>query len=318
MMQGIALLPAYLATLVLESVLYGLLLLLFILTIYLLANRGTLTGDKQPAKHQFTSLPFLGVAVLFKFVLITGHWGVNVYQAFYAYIHLGNATTEDAFYADLSQRSEVAKDSILFVAIILGDSLVVRPHCLSSCSNKLVQVCALIGTFVASVGIVFELTTWEPWLRGTPFLQQSSPWTAAGYVFSFMTNVYSTGLIIYRIRTVSKPAKTKPGPALMRLLSVLAESATLQTVWLTISVLLLSLSGQFKFDAQFIFVDCLPAILGISNLMIHARVGLGWSQDYAVDNDARWRKHRRELPVMHHTLPVVISDDAVWLSLHSS
>jgi hypothetical protein len=30
-------------------------------------------------------------------------------------------------------------------------------------------------------------------------------------------------------------------------------------------------------DLAFIFIDSFPAILGISNMLIHARVGLGWS-----------------------------------------
>jgi hypothetical protein len=37
----------------------------------------------------------------------------------------------------------------------------------------------------------------------------------------------------------------------------------------------------FRSDAQFFTSDSFPAILGISNTMIHARVGLGWSQSSA-------------------------------------
>jgi hypothetical protein len=44
MMQDITILPANLVTLVLESFLYGFLLLLFISTVYFLATRRTLAG----------------------------------------------------------------------------------------------------------------------------------------------------------------------------------------------------------------------------------------------------------------------------------
>jgi hypothetical protein len=86
-----------------------------------------------------TSLVFLTVAALFTVItavsvmaliillLMTAgkHWSV-IYQAFFSFIHLGNTTSEDAFYADLAQPSELAKLTLFFVAVLLGDSLIVR------------------------------------------------------------------------------------------------------------------------------------------------------------------------------------------------
>lgn len=51
-----------------------------------------------------------------------------IYQAFFAFIHLGTNATEDAFYADLAQKPEVLKSVFLFIAVLLGDALVVRLH----------------------------------------------------------------------------------------------------------------------------------------------------------------------------------------------
>jgi hypothetical protein len=44
-------------------------------------------------------------------------------------------------------------------------------------------------------------------------------------------------------------------------------------LWLTLTAVTLFADS----DVEFIGVDCFPAILGISNTLIHARVGLGWS-----------------------------------------
>ncbi|KAJ6514602.1 hypothetical protein DFH09DRAFT_998839, partial [Mycena vulgaris] len=122
-MPDITILPANLATLVLESCLYGILLLLFISTIYFLATRRTLVGHNQSTKHHFTSLVFLGVTSLFR--VITAHWIVVIYQAFFAFIHLASATAEDAFYADLSQQSEIIKVILFSSSILIGDSLII-------------------------------------------------------------------------------------------------------------------------------------------------------------------------------------------------
>jgi hypothetical protein len=56
------------------------------------------------------------------------HWSIDIYRAFLAFIHLGTAVTELAFYADLSQRSEVIKEIFFVLAVMLGDALVVRPE----------------------------------------------------------------------------------------------------------------------------------------------------------------------------------------------
>lgn len=77
-------------------------------------------------------------------------------------------------------------------------------------------------------------------------------------------------------------------------LSILVESAALQTwavsrecvsithahprFWLTF----LAITGFLGSDMEFIALDNFPVILAISNTLIHARVGLGWSQDSAV------------------------------------
>ncbi|KAJ7641606.1 hypothetical protein FB45DRAFT_900610 [Roridomyces roridus] len=121
-MSDITIIPANLVTLILESFLYGIVLLLFISTIYFLASRRTLAGKSQTATHHFASLAFIGVTALF--LVVTVHWTLVTYQAFLAFIHLGDKAGEDTFYADLSQLIEVAKVALFSVTILIGDSLV--------------------------------------------------------------------------------------------------------------------------------------------------------------------------------------------------
>ncbi|KAJ7364712.1 hypothetical protein DFH08DRAFT_839825 [Mycena albidolilacea] len=275
MIQDITILPANLVTLVLESFLYGFLVLLFISTVYFLATRQTLAG--QSAKHHLTSLVFLTIAALF--TLITVHWSIVIYQPFFSFIHLGNAASEDTFYADLAQPSELAKFSLFFVAVLLGDSLVTyRLWIICGKNLKVVifPVVALIGLAVCCIGFVIEVSNWNPSLRGARFEEESRPWEVAGIALSVLANFYSTGFIISRMLKVKKaasPSKT----SLAWFLSIVIESAALQAVWLTISITTI----LFDSDAQFFTMDGFPAIIGISNTLIHARVGLGWSQGSA-------------------------------------
>ncbi|KAJ7114664.1 hypothetical protein C8R43DRAFT_961275 [Mycena crocata] len=302
-MPDITILPANLATLVLESCLYGILVLLFISTVYFLATRRTLAGKNQTPKHHLTSPVFLGVANLFLVVTIvrffttgiglklilngTKHWSVVVYQAFHAFITLGNSVAADRFYADLSQPSELFKSVVFYVAVVLGDTLVIhRLWVVWGRRRHIVvfPVITLVGVAVTSVGMLYSMTQWEPKLRGIPFSEKSRPWVMTGFVFSAMTNLYSTGLIAFRIRKFAS-AKLVSESRLLGILSIFVESAALQTLWLIFTAFT-TLTSNFGFIAT----DNFPVILGISNLLIHARVGLGWASTEASANGRARRK----------------------------
>ncbi|KAJ6540046.1 hypothetical protein DFH09DRAFT_1283093 [Mycena vulgaris] len=191
-------LPANLATLVLESWLYGILSLLFISTIFFLATRRTPAGHNQSTKHHFTSLVFLGVASLF--IVVTAHWIVVIYQAFFAFIHLATATAEDAFYADLSQRSNIIKIILFFSSILIGDSLIIYRLWIIWGLNRYVvifPIFTLIGTFVTSIFVVHGFTQWEPGSGGALFYKESKPRTETGFILSLLYDFSSFHRVPY-------------------------------------------------------------------------------------------------------------------------
>ncbi|KAF7360968.1 hypothetical protein MSAN_01127000 [Mycena sanguinolenta] len=280
-MPDITLLPANLVTLVLESVLYGLLVLLFISTVYFLSTRRTLA--RQTAKHHLTSLVFLTITALF--VVVTAHWSIVVYQAFFAFIHLGNAVGEDTFYADLAQPAEVTKISFFVIAGLLGDALVASPIYLFTTyrlwiiwgrKTKVIifPIVALAVLAVSCVVLLIKVATWESSLRGAGFYNESVPWETTGSMLSLLANLYSTGFIAFRMWRVTKVASSSTS-SLTRFFSIVIESAALQTSWLLICIT----TALLESDALFIAVDNFPVVIAISNTLIHARVGLGWSQD---------------------------------------
>ncbi|KAJ7257783.1 hypothetical protein C8J57DRAFT_545190 [Mycena rebaudengoi] len=272
-MPDITILPANLTSLVLESYLYGVLVILSTSIIYFFATRRTLAGKNQAPRHHFTSLVFLGIASLF--LVVTAHWTITIYQAFFAFIHLGTVASEDRFYADLSQPIYQAKAVCFLVAILLGDALVTYRLWIVWGRHRyivVVPVLGLVGSGVTAGGILYVLTQWQPILRGKPFYNLSKPWVASGFISSFLTNAYSTSLIAFRIRKFTR-VNSGSESRLLDILAILVESAALQTFWLVFSFM----TQLAESDVEFIFTDSFPVILGISNLLIHARVGLGWS-----------------------------------------
>ncbi|KAJ7629220.1 hypothetical protein DFH06DRAFT_1480531 [Mycena polygramma] len=274
-MQSTIILPPNLVTLVLESFLYGTLLLLFISTVYFLAARRTLAGTKYTVKHHLTSTVFLGIAVLF--IVVTIHWGLVIYQAFFAFIHLGSAVEEVGFYADLAQQSEIAKLAALMVAVLLGDALVTYRLWIIWGENWHVAafpILCQLGLAGASVGMILEIMHRFLGEPGEMLIKEERPFTASCFVLSLLANIYSTGFISYRIWRATRMISTSQS-RLRWFLSILVESAALQTIWL----IFCSVALLFASHLAFVGADNFPVILGISNSLIHARVGLGWSQD---------------------------------------
>ncbi|KAJ7912430.1 hypothetical protein B0H13DRAFT_1874939 [Mycena leptocephala] len=276
-MPDITLVPANLATLVLESFLYGLLLILFISTVYFTATRRTLAGTNQTARHHFTSLVFLGVTALF--LIVTVHWSIVIYQTFFAFIHLGSAAAEDAFYADLAEPVEVAKATILFVAILLGDALVVDGKPEDIAGSRMCRYYSRGSKAKTSGNFSHSLETLE---RGRFCALILSHKNKVGF------RLPSDGTYW---RSHCAPATTN-SELNKWFLSILVESAGLQT-FPRLCFTLAAITLFANTDVDFILSDNFPAILGISNTLIHARVGLGWSPNSAVVD------HKPQAPVKY-------------------
>ncbi|KAF8148148.1 hypothetical protein K438DRAFT_2087484 [Mycena galopus ATCC 62051] len=245
-MQDITIVSANLANLVLQSFLYGFLVLLFIVTIHSLAARRTLAGTSHTKRQNFTSLVFLGVTALF--LAITAYWSIVIYQAFLVFIHLGTPAAEAAFYEDLVEPSEITKMFITFLSVLLGDSLVTYRLWIIWGRTRNVVIFPIFALIGFRGCIVWKVTK----IRSAPESRLTVP------VFYLICD-----------HTTNELNKW--------FLSILVESAALQTcaLWLIVTMMTI----LFNSDLQFVAQDNFPVILGISNTLIHVRVGLGWSQE---------------------------------------
>ncbi|KAJ7625838.1 hypothetical protein FB45DRAFT_72422 [Roridomyces roridus] len=292
MSSDLAPVSANFIALVLSTFLYGVVVLLFISDIYFLATRKTLAGRSRPKRHNFTSLVFFGIAILF--LLVTAHWVVVIYQHYLTFTQTRSGAAETS-YNEPTGPSEVVKVTLFLAVFLLGDSLVIYrlwiiwgrtrrimifPVCAtlgalgsspcrflwySSSSALIICVATSIGILYFQVGSSIASTT-SPWAR----ISQGGTF---GLSLALLTrnNVYSTGFIAFRISR----SKFGPDSRLMPFLSILVESAALQTLWLAFTAITVLVNS----NVLFIALDTFPAIIGVAHLLIHARVGLGWSQD---------------------------------------
>jgi len=109
-----------------------------------------------------------------------------------------------------------------------------------------------------------------------------TPFKLTAFVLSFLGNLYSTCGILFHICSGVARVKFGSDSRLKWFLVILVESAAIQTFW---QIFALATDGEV--EAR----DTFPAVVGISNILIHARVGLGWSPDSPATKQQSTQKH---------------------------
>ncbi|KAF8140680.1 hypothetical protein K438DRAFT_1785513 [Mycena galopus ATCC 62051] len=137
----------------------------------------------------------------------------------------------------------LAHNSLVVVKTVITDSLM-------SYNRRVIifPLLVLAGQIVSGIHVIYDLS------RETifNFFVLSNAWIS----------VYSTG-------------STSAGKRLKKVLVIMVESAVLQTT-MTIGILV---SFQIGLLLQAVLIPLQPVISGISVLLIHLRVGLGWTND---------------------------------------
>ncbi|KAJ7464986.1 hypothetical protein B0H11DRAFT_2050418, partial [Mycena galericulata] len=275
MVLEIPLVPISLATVALESCFFGVFLVLSVTSISLIVTHYAkpVGPSGKIEKSIFLSPIFLGaVGLLFT---ITAHWILTVDRSFLAFIHFENGTFPLGFYGDLAQITEVVKTGFLMATLTIGDALIIHRLWTIWGHNKCVIIfpmCTLVGLTACGVGITYQFTQYKP--GQNVFLSEAGRWITSDAVFTLCTNLYSTGLISWRIWNMGRVIQPYSGRNLKSVLSIVIESAAIYTAW----SLFFFASYQSQSNLQFIAVDCWPAVSGISCMLIHVRVGLGWAQ----------------------------------------
>ncbi|KAJ7137747.1 hypothetical protein C8R44DRAFT_975738 [Mycena epipterygia] len=249
-----------LAGTVLESFLYGIYLNLFVTSTYILVKRSK--GAHAPPLYRSTMF-ILSWAL---FLLVTANWILAVNKVFIGFIFFQGGSAAPAYFNDSRQVITEGVWVTTIISIIINDSMIIFRLWVVWGRNKLVivvPILSLIGVTVSTTLVV--VTSWG--------VQSSAQ--VIGFLPSFVctlvTNIYCTGFIIWRIWTITKACTAVNGSNLNGLLAMLIESSALYTSW----VLFYTVTEQITSDVQYVAFGAIPAVAGIANALIQARIGLG-------------------------------------------
>ncbi|KAJ7110727.1 hypothetical protein C8R43DRAFT_1042026 [Mycena crocata] len=266
------LLAVNLATLACSSLFYGMFFVLFATSMYLLVGRYLALRKSRTSPHNrsiFRSTVF--IAALGLFAAITAHWITTVYRAFLAFIYFQHGDAALQFYADGAQVTELVQEGFLMVSILIGDSLIIHRLWVvweHRISVVIFPICSLAALTMCSAVSMYTVSHRSP---GKDVF--SDPWLTSNCVLTLVTNVYSTGLITYKIWNITRIVRPIGGSNLRDFLVIVVESAGIYASW----AIFFTVTYQTRSLVQFIAIQSAPEVVGIVNALIHTRVGLGWA-----------------------------------------
>ncbi|EPT01164.1 hypothetical protein FOMPIDRAFT_1121125 [Fomitopsis schrenkii] len=273
-MAPLSLVSVNMATVAIESMLYGMFVLFSGAFAYFHCTRvNTQRGGNWGGFSRYMTPVFCGS--MFVFGTVTGHWVMTIYRFFAAFVDSKNGAEPVLYYADLALTTEAIKTTFCIATLITCDILIIYRLWIVWGYNNYVIIlpcCAVLGLCVAGPGVIYSLTQVQT--GDSVFIESVGRWISADYSFTFATNIYCTCGIAWRVWQARKRATYHGGGNLGDVLATVVESALLYTTYVTFFFGTYQASSNVQFTA----IDTVGVIAGISLMMINVRVGMGWAQ----------------------------------------
>ncbi|KAJ7770750.1 hypothetical protein B0H16DRAFT_1516343 [Mycena metata] len=229
------------AVVVLESALFALLLVAASTTLYLRFSR-----------HELPQLVIWNPVVLFTILISVtscAHWSLTIVRFFDAFLWSANA---ERFYLDKSLETQTARSLLTVMSVTMGDAAII--HRLWLIWNRSFPV--IILPVMTCSGIL------------TVPVER---WVEAGWIINLATNIYCTGLIVWKIWKTKRTVEHLLGHGtLVPVLIVLLESAAIWTIW----ELFFAITNKIGSPLQAIGGDLSSVMVGLVNIVIYLRVEL--------------------------------------------
>ncbi|TFY58658.1 hypothetical protein EVJ58_g6285 [Rhodofomes roseus] len=145
-MVEVALVTVNLATVALESVLYGIFLVLASASVYFNVSRSA--SARRPRGRRCWLLDPISVGSALISLTITGHWITTIARLFDAFVNCNGGATPLEYYSTIWLSSEAAQSSFLIATLILCDSMLIYRLWVVWGYNYVVAIlpmCALLG-----------------------------------------------------------------------------------------------------------------------------------------------------------------------------
>ncbi|KAJ7466614.1 hypothetical protein B0H11DRAFT_2284568 [Mycena galericulata] len=288
-LDGAAGIRTLLSVTVVSTLTYGAYFVLFVIAVYL----HSLARDQHTSTASALRSPvFIGTISLF--ITITTHWVMTIIAVYTAF-----QTSPDspffAFYQDPLPPVALVRNIFLLLSWSIGDLIIIHRLWIVWSRDKfviIVPLCTWLGLIATGIGQ--NVDSYLHYQAPTEIFSVVRGWFTSQLVLTLwcvlilFTVPVSTALglaavvadqapvlIAYRIlRDDHLDAGGGKRSALMTTLAKIVESALMCTVWTITNFV----SFQTHAAASFWVFESSAAVVGVVNMLIHVRVGLGWAQ----------------------------------------
>ncbi|KAJ7776251.1 hypothetical protein B0H16DRAFT_1506056 [Mycena metata] len=260
----------------LELTLYGVYFVVFSTVFYLFCHSPGLT--KRPKIFVF-------LALVVQFLAITAHWINTMYGTYLPFVKIGGGPEAEQFYRTLGRPTLKTHILLTEMTNTLTDCLVIHrlyvvwEYKLSIVAFPLLLLVVQIVGGIGSICGIFTQTqaNFHAWSFG---------WVTANLVASLAISGYSTGMMSFKILNLSRMFQKFAFPfseghrssgrhRLTSILVIMSESAALQTAMNLALLLVLQITAAL--EPNFVLKGIQAVVLGMSTVLIHARIRLGWT-----------------------------------------
>ncbi|KAH9840994.1 uncharacterized protein C8Q71DRAFT_701799 [Rhodofomes roseus] len=269
-MVEVALVTVNLATVALESVLYGIFLVLASASVYFNVSRSA--SARRPRGRRCWLLDPISVGSALISLTITGHWITTIARLFDAFVNCNGSATPLEYYSTIWLSSEAAQSSFLIATLILCDSMLIYRLWVVWGYNYVVAIlpmCALLGFCVAGPVAVYEQTL----IRGSIFAQTVVQWVDASYGLTFARVTHQ---MLRRNWKSNSCCVGRTYIALVNALYTVIANLAKASTFRSYAIFFL-ITYRAKSNVQFFTIDTLCPVTGIAFMLINVRVGLGWA-----------------------------------------
>ncbi|KAJ7251010.1 hypothetical protein C8J57DRAFT_1723313 [Mycena rebaudengoi] len=273
-----SLVNASLAAVASEILLYGIYLALsFFYALLIFQRQRDFTGASKAPR--IVSPVFIGMSGLW--LTVTGHCIVNVIRLFLAVRPM--EANANQFYSDISHITELVKYGFLTASVCIGDSLLIHRVWAVWGFNAhiiILPILTLMGVAAFGGGLIYQLSQFTS--KDNLFTGAFYMWGTGLCVFTQITNCYTTGFIWYKLWSTSRVVEPLGGSSPAKIMRAFLDSAGLFAAW----GLLHLISYQLHSNIQLVAIDGLPAIVGLTNILILIRLRLDFAPHSAQPRDA--------------------------------
>ncbi|KAG2053865.1 hypothetical protein BDR06DRAFT_885126 [Suillus hirtellus] len=263
---------------VLEGVLYGFSVLMFMGTMWSLTYKQHVRDINRP----------IAIVAILLFLLSTAHIVVSIIRVEDGLVKYRDTYPGGpaAFFADVAQETYVIKHALYVLQTLLADGMVVYRCYVVWQSIWVIILPGLLWCSVAVTGTIAVYSVSQSESTTSVFSKNLATYIMAYFVSTMAANLSGSGLMAYRIWAIERnitTARAGTRGTLMPIVRLLVDAAILYSLALVTALICFLCSN----NGEFVMVDLLMPIISITFYMVLIRIAMNKHRGYLSTSTGR-------------------------------